>query len=198
MKKNRTVAAVALTAVLALVGCTSGTTDEESAPDSNSASAPAADFNDADVMFATMMIPHHEQAIEMSDIVLDKDDADPAVAELAQEIKDAQGPEIEQLEGWLNEWGVDPDEAGGTGHGDHGGMDGMLSEEDLAELEAATGPEASTLFLEQMIEHHEGAVDMAQTQIDDGQNRDAIALAQEIVDTQNSEIEQMSQMLEDR
>ena len=194
--KNRTVAtaALALATALALAGCTAGNTDEEAAPESSSTSTQAADFNDADVMFATMMIPHHEQAIEMSDMVLGEDGVDTAVADLAQEIKGAQGPEIEQLEAWLTDWGVDSDDAGGM---DHGGMDGMMSEDDMAELEAADGAEASRLFLEQMIEHHEGAVEMALTQLDDGQNPDAVALAQDIVDAQTGEIDQMRDMLAD-
>ncbi|WP_420733659.1 DUF305 domain-containing protein [Brevibacterium luteolum] len=190
-------AALALTAALSLTGCSTGS-DDESMPGmdhSSSEQAPdatTAEVNDADVMFASMMIVHHEQAIEMSDIVLAKDGVDPQVVELAEAIKAAQGPEIEQLQGWLEDWGADPDDhqMGGMDHGD-----GMMSEDDLATLEAADGAEASRLFLEQMIIHHEGAVDMAQTQVDDGSNPDAVELAQTIIDAQTTEIQEMRDLL---
>lgn len=156
-------AALALTAALTLAGCSAGSDDEDSMPGMDHGSTEqAADVNDADVMFASMMIVHHEQAIEMSDIVLAKEDVNPEVVELAEAIKAAQGPEIEQLQGWLDDWGVDPEEQQMDGM-DHG--DGMMTEDDLAALESADGPEASRLFLEQMIAHHEGAVEMAQTQV---------------------------------
>ena len=152
----------------------------------------AADVNDADVMFASMMIVHHEQAIEMSDIVLAKDGVYPEVVELAEAIKAAQGPEIEQLQGWLNAWGVNPEEHQTDGM-DHG--DGMMTEDDLAALESADGTEASKLFLEQMIVHHEGAIEMAQTELDQGANEEVIALAQAILDTQTTEIATMENLL---
>lgn len=97
----------------------------------NGSSEQAADANDADVMFASMVIVHHQQAIQMSDIVLAKDGVHHEVVELAEAIKTAQGPEIEQLQGWLDDWGVDPD----GGHLD--GMDrgdGIMTEDDLATL----------------------------------------------------------------
>ena len=138
------------------------------------------------------MVVHHEQAIEMSDIVLAKDGLDPEVMELAEAIKTAQAPEMEQLQGWLDDWGVDPDEHEMDGM-DHG--DGMMSEEDLAALEAAGGAEASRLFLEQMIVHHEGAVAMAQTQVDEGSNPDAVEFARTIIDAQTAEIQEMEDLL---
>ena len=143
-------------------------------------------------MFAQMMIPHHEQAIVMSDMVLPKEDLDPGVLELAQDIKDAQGPEIEQLRGWLEDWGVDQ-----SSHdmSDMGDMDGMLSEDELAALDAAPGPEASRLYLEQMIVHHEGAVDMARTEVEQGSHTEAVELANSIIESQNAEIQQMRDML---
>lgn len=157
----------------------------------SSPSDSAADFNAADEMFATMMIPHHEQAVEMSDMILAKSDVDPRVLELAQQIKDAQQPEIDTMEGWLEDWGVDGMDMGGM---DHGG-DGMMSEEDMAALEAATGPEAARLFLEQMILHHQGAIEMAEAELQDGKNADALALAQAVVDTQSAEITTMQDLL---
>jgi uncharacterized protein (DUF305 family) len=188
-------AGLALAATLTLAGCTSTAPEpgDASAPGST-LSASASAFNDADVMFATMMIPHHEQAIEMSDIILTKDGVDPEVLELAQEIKDAQGPEIELQQGWLDSWGASAS-MHGMDHGGMGGMDGMLSPEELAELTTADGPTASRMFLEQMIAHHEGAVEMAEAEITDGLNGEATALAQDIITAQNDEIDRMRDML---
>lgn len=185
-------AALALTAALVLAGCSAGNDDGSMPGMDHGASEQAADVNDADVMFASMMIVHHEQAIEMSDIVLAKEGVAPEVVELAEQIKAAQGPEIEQLQGWLEDWGVNPEEhqMGGMDHGD-----GMMTEDDLAALESADGPEASQLFLEQMIVHHEGAVEMAQTQVDDGSNPDAVELAQTTIDAQTTEIQEMQDLL---
>ncbi|MFC5122598.1 DUF305 domain-containing protein [Pseudoclavibacter helvolus] len=125
----------------------------------------------------------------MSDMILAKSDIDPEVTTLAEEIKAAQGPEIEQLNQWLSDWG-----AASMSGMDHS-MDGMMSDEDMANLDAAAGDEASRLFLEQMIEHHEGAITMAQEEVDNGLNSDATALAQTIVDTQTTEIETMRELL---
>tara|TARA_B100000686_G_scaffold347872_1_gene437543 strand:- start:154 stop:666 length:513 start_codon:yes stop_codon:yes gene_type:complete len=166
--------------------------DHGSSAPSSSSSAATADFNDADVMFAQMMIPHHEQAVEMSDMVLDKEGIDPGVLTLASDIKAAQQPEIDQLQSWLEEWGADSDTGSMEGM-DHGG--GMMSGDDMAALEAATGAEASRLFLEQMTMHHEGAITMAQDEVDNGQNPDAIAMAQTIIDTQTAEIATMQELL---
>lgn len=184
--------ALALTAGIALAGCSGSepTISDHSSHGDEQTPAPAA--NDADIMFATMMIAHHQQAVDMSDTVLAKNGVDPRVAELAEEIASAQGPEIEQMRKWLDEWGAEVDDTGASHH--HG--DGMMTEEDLTELAEADGPDASRLFLEQMIVHHEGAVDMAETQVSDGENPDAVALAQSIIDTQTAEIEQMRGLLD--
>ena len=198
MMKNKiraaALVAVPLAAALFLAGCADNGGAMPGMDHGGSDSSPsdsAADFNAADEMFATMMIPHHEQAVEMSDMILAKSDVDPRVLELAQQIKDAQQPEIDTMEGWLEDWGVDGMDMGGM---DHGG-DGMMSEEDMAALEAATGPEAARLFLEQMILHHQGAIEMAEAELQDGKNADALALAQAVVDTQSAEITTMQDLL---
>lgn len=186
-------AAVGTTALL-LTGCTA--TDAGPAPSaSQTASSEAADFNMADEMFTVMMIPHHEQAIEMSDVLLAKEDVDPAVADLAQRIKDAQGPEIELMKGWLAARGASmPSED--MGDMSHGGMDdGMMSHDDMTALEDADGATASRLFLEQMIEHHDGAIEMAQSVLKNGKSPDVRTLAEEIIATQQSEITEMRQLL---
>lgn len=189
------IAALTLTAGLVLSGCAGDAPAPADSPRqsaSPSVSADASEANDADKMFAAMMIPHHEQAIEMSDVLLAKDGVDEKVATLAQEIKAAQGPEIEQLQGWLDAWGVDPSH-GDMGHGGHG--DGMMTDDDMAALEAVPGEEASRLFLEQMIVHHEGAVEMAETEVKQGADADAVALAQRIIDAQTAEIQLMRELL---
>jgi uncharacterized protein (DUF305 family) len=166
--------------------------------------------NDADVMFAQHMIPHHQQAIEMSDMLLTKQGIDPRVIELAKQIKAAQGPEIQQMQGWLTQWGNPPmpmPSGEMPGHGNMPGMSGtpstsgmpgmagMMSDEDMAALQNAQGVEASKLFLAQMITHHEGAITMAQNEIKDGQYPAAIELARAIVTAQQKEIDTMKGIL---
>lgn len=156
-----------------------------------SSTSPSAQVNAADEMFVMMMIPHHEQAVEMSDTILGKDGIDDQVQALAQQIKDAQAPEIELMQSWLTSWGMSASgDMSGMGHGD-----GMMSDGDMAALEAADGAEAARLFLEQMIVHHEGAIEMAQTELDAGANEEVIALAQTILEAQAAEIATMQNLL---
>ncbi|MEV8180767.1 DUF305 domain-containing protein [Specibacter sp. NPDC078692] len=184
-----------LAAGLVLAGCSTGPV-ESTSPQSTTAPSVTEDSNSADVMFAQMMVPHHVQAVEMSDVILAKDGIDPRVITLAEEIKAAQQPEIDALNGMLKSWGMPQASTDGMAM-DHGGsMDGMMTEEDMAALDAATGTEASRRFLEQMIVHHEGAVEMAQIEVDSGTNPDAVAMAQAIIDTQNIEIETMREILQ--
>lgn len=156
-----------------------------STPSSDSA---AAEFNAADIAFAQNMIPHHQGAIEMSDVVLAKEGINQRVVDLANQIKEAQAPEIEQLQTWLTAWGAD------EMSGDMEGMDGM--DMDATELEKATGVDAARTFLEQMKVHHQGAITMAQTEIDTGANADAIDMANAIVTTQTEEISTIDSILE--
>ncbi|MGY1708574.1 DUF305 domain-containing protein [Geodermatophilus sp. SYSU D00758] len=159
--------------------------------------------DDTDVAFVRDMIPHHQQAIQMARLAEDQAE-DPRVRDLAARIEAAQQPEIEQMSGWLDEWdvgmghvdgGMDgPD--GDTGSGDTGsGMGGTMSGQDMHALMTATGGEFDRLFLEQMIEHHVGAVRMAETVIADGRDPDVGALAEAIRDAQTAEIAQMQQLL---
>lgn len=187
-KTFRALALGALATSLVLTGCASGGTSTGETVSPAASEQTSVQRNAADEMFATMMIPHHEQAIAMSDIVLAKPDVAPEVLDLAQRIKDAQGPEIEQLQTWLEEWDVRSED--GMGH-----MDGMMSEDDMAALESAAGAEASRLFLQQMIAHHEGAVAMAETEVEQGSHPDVVAMAQAIIDAQQAEIAEMQQLL---
>ena len=152
--------------------------------------------NMADLMFVQMMIPHHQQAVEMSGIVLEADGVSPEVRDLATQIKEAQQPEIDQMEGWLDDWGNDMGR-GMNGMGDAEGMsdDGMLDGAEMQALQDASGAEVQQLFLEGMIEHHEGAIDMAEQEVEDGAYPPALALAEGIIDTQQGEIDLMEDLL---
>lgn len=165
-------------ALVAVAGCGSSGDGDEFAP--------------ADVDFARQMIPHHAQAVEMA-AMLPADGVSPELVELAAAIAGAQQPEIDQMTAMLDRWGfVPPPLEGGHAHE----MAGMLTDEDLAALDAATGAEFERMWLTMMIEHHEGAIDMAETQLDDGIDPEARELAEEIVDTQQAEIMRMERMLE--
>lgn len=197
-------ATVAVSAVL--TGCSGAVTkDAASSATATTAAtssvAPAAAHNQADAMFAAHMVPHHQQAIEMSDMILGKQGIDPRVVELAKQIKAAQGPEIEQMQGWLNQWGVPAMPGGMPGHGGMHGSEpgmpgmGMMSAADMDALKTAEGVQASKLFLTQMIQHHQGAITMAQDEIKNGQFPDAIALSKSIITGQQAEIDTMNQIL---
>jgi uncharacterized protein (DUF305 family) len=142
-------------------------------------------FSADDQMFAAMMIPHHEQAIQMSELAL-LNSTDPEILALANEIKAAQGPEIEQMKSW-----------GSSMMGSHAGhmMDeGMLTDDEIEQLKSARGAEFNRLFLEGMIKHHQGAIQMAEMIIDSA-NDEASQLGKNIVESQSAEIERMRQLL---
>ena len=181
-----------IAAAVALAGCQAATPTTTSGPTGSASAGATASANGADVMFTQMMIPHHEQAVVMSDIILAKPDISAEVTKLATAIKQAQQPEIDQMKGWLEAWGA-------TGHGDHSGhagMDGMLTDEQLQAIRDASGAEAEKLFLTGMIGHHQGAVTMANEVLADGTDSEVKKLAEAIVTTQQAEIEQMQKLLD--
>jgi uncharacterized protein (DUF305 family) len=206
-KKFLTLSTAAVAAAIALAGCGSGTTtttgtNHRSASATASASAPsgtataAAEHNAADTMFAQMMIPHHAQAVEMSDMMLAKKDIPVEVTALAQKIKAAQAPEIETMTGWLRSWNEPTKAASGHDMSSHGAvMGGMMSDDDMKKLDAAKGTEAAKLFLTQMTAHHQGAIMMAKGEETGGQNADAVALAKTIAAAQQKEIQEMNDLL---
>jgi uncharacterized protein (DUF305 family) len=151
--------------------------------------------NDTDVAFADDMIPHHGQAVQMADMILAKT-SNPDVKALAERIKAAQMPEIVTMAGWLKGWGqAVPDpyaHAAGMAGMQHGGM---MSDEQLDQLDKATGVEADKVFLTQMQEHHAGAVGMATTELAKGSNPETKKLAQAISTSQTAEIAEMKAML---
>ncbi|GAB14277.1 hypothetical protein ARGLB_064_00390 [Arthrobacter globiformis NBRC 12137] len=207
-KKFLTLSTAAIAMAIALAGCGSGpgsgttTTGTDSGSASATASAPsgsataAAEHNAADTMFAQMMIPHHTQAVEMSDMMLAKKDIPAKVTALAQKIKAAQAPEIETMSGWLRSWNEPSEAASGHDMSTHGpAMGGMMSDDDMKKLGAAQGTEAAKLFLTQMTAHHQGAIMMAKGEKTGGQNADAVALAKAIAAAQQKEIQEMKDLL---
>jgi uncharacterized protein (DUF305 family) len=193
---TRTLAATAaLTIGLTLAGCSTnnaGSSDNSSSSSSSSSST----HNDQDVTFTQGMLPHHKQAIEMSDMLLAKgSDVDPDVVTLAKQIKAEQAPEIKTMTGWLKAWG-EPTEMSSMSGMDHSSMSGgMMSDADMNALDSASPADAGKLFLQQMVEHHTSAVDMAKTEVDKGKNTDAVAMAKSIVSSQTEQINQMKDML---
>lgn len=232
--RTRRALAAVVAAAFAVSACSNTVSDTQASPSvlASSSASPAttgsdAKHNDADVTFAQGMIPHHQQAIEMSDMLLAKDGVDTEIVALATQIKNAQGPEIEQMQGWLRDWGVasaPPQGMPGMGPGHEmpggnmgempgmgpghempgGDMDempamgaghGMMSHADMVALQNAHGTEAGPLFLRQMIEHHEGAITMAEAEIDNGQFPAAIEMARNIASSQQKEITTMRGLL---
>ncbi|MFJ7767957.1 DUF305 domain-containing protein [Streptomyces sp. NPDC097107] len=166
-----------------------------SSPESASASASASQgqHNAADVAFAKGMIPHHRQAVEMAGLAPDRARS-AEVRQLAADIKKAQDPEIKTLSGWLTAWGEEVPAEGAMDHSSHG-MGGMMTAEEMSRLEDASGKAFDTAFMEMMIKHHEGAVEMARTEQSDGAHGPARKMAGEIITSQSAEIEQMNQLL---
>ncbi|SFK85377.1 DUF305 domain-containing protein [Streptomyces pini] len=205
--RRAALAAATATAAAVLAACGSqepsptgpGAHDDKPAAGS-SAPASAGSHNAADVSFAQGMIPHHRQAVVMAEMAETRA-ASREVRDLAAEIRKAQDPEIETMSAWLESWGepVPPetegmDEMDHSGHGSHG-MSGMMTPEEMAELEKSSGKAFDTAFLEMMIEHHEGAVAMAEDQRENGSYGPAKAMADDIITAQNAEIDTMDELL---
>lgn len=183
-------AALAVSLTLTVAACGS----DDSSSDSSSSVDAAADHNEADVQFAREMLMHHAQAIEMVDMTEGRD-LSPEVQDLAEQIKAAQEPEINTFTKWLTAWDQEvPDTSGGH---DMGSMDmpGMMSDEDMTALEDASDADFEDMWLSMMIEHHEGAVDMAETEVADGEYQPAVDLAKTIATSQTSEIDTMQNLL---
>lgn len=211
---NVAVAATALSAALVLSACGGGRapagTTAPAAPPSASVEVSAA-HGEADIAFAQGMIPHHEQAVTMSRLAADRAGA-AEVRDLAAAIEQAQGPEIARLRGLLTAWGapetgampgMDPgtmdhgngDHGSGPTGSDHGGTAGMMTPEQMTRLERSSGAGFDREWLQMMIAHHEGAVEMATAELRDGTDPEARAMAQEIIDAQKAEITRMRQLL---
>jgi uncharacterized protein (DUF305 family) len=156
-------------------------------------------FNDADVTFAQMMIPHHKQAVEMSTMA-DTQATDTELKKLAAQIKGAQDPEITKMTGWLQAWGKPTTAPSGHAMGGMSsmpGMDhsGMMSDADMAQLKAAKGKDFDKWYAQMMIAHHNGAIQMARDEQANGSNADAKALAKTIADSQQAEVATLEKIL---
>ncbi|MGJ9422248.1 DUF305 domain-containing protein [Aeromicrobium sp. CF3.5] len=159
----------------------------------NDDSSAEAGFNSADVTFATDMIPHHRQATEMAALAASRTE-NAEVLDLADRIGAAQDPEIDTMSSWLESWGEDvPEDM--SGMDDMSSMPGMMSGDQMSRLRDSSGEAFDQLFLTMMVEHHEGAVEMAQTEQTDGMSTDAVSLATEIEQTQTAEITEMMKLL---
>jgi uncharacterized protein (DUF305 family) len=149
----------------------------------------SSNYSGGDIMFLQMMIPHHQQAVDISNLALSKSQ-DPELLALAQKIAESQATEIITMQNWLSAAGS-PKDMGHAGHD----MGGMLNSADLAKLETLTGNDFDVLWLTGMIEHHEGAIRMT-SMIEDARNPEIRAFASEIIEAQSSEIAQMKTMLD--
>lgn len=183
----------------ALAAC--GSDGPSAAPLAERTAANGDTFNDADVAFASEMLPHHADALVMVDMTQGRD-LSPELAGLAEDIRDAQAPEIEQMADWLTAWGeavpeTSRDHVNSHDTGDdsesHMGMD----PDDMAMLEDADGTAFESMWLEMMIDHHEGAIEMARDEQADGLFPDALGLAESIEAGQAAEIDLMQGMLSD-
>jgi len=182
--------ALVLVAVLSLTGCagtsmatvSNGGTEIESASGVNTS-----DFSGLDIMFAQMMIPHHQQAIDMSALAQSRA-LSPEVKAIASKISAEQGPEIEQMGAWLKAANAP------TEMGHQMSMDGMLSDAEMERLSSASGAEFDELFLLGMIAHHEGAIEMAQMVVD-SKNLEASKLGADVIKIQTLEIAELKALL---
>jgi uncharacterized protein (DUF305 family) len=178
---------VALIMAVALAGCSN---DSNMGMDHEGHSSMATgDLTGADIMFLQMMIPHHQQAIDISDLALTKS-SDSELLALAKDIRDGQGAEIVTMKAWLDKAGADLDPGHSTGHD----MGGMLDDSQLAELKSATGKNFDLLWLKGMTGHHDGALHMA-TMITDARNAEIKSFGQAIVATQSAQNKQMAAMI---
>jgi len=200
LKKAAVATMTAATLSLSLAAC--GDDEVSDDPSAVQTASNGDVFNDADVQFATNMIPHHAQAIEMVTLT-DGRTLDPAVEEVANQIRAAQSPEVEAMVDWLTAWGEEiPETSLGHDMGDMGSEDtsmempGMMSSDEMDALENASDAEFQDLWLSMMIEHHTGAIEMAKSEQSDGQFPGALDLATAIESSQQTEIETMQGLLD--
>lgn len=203
-RTTRALSATALGLTLAFTAAACG--DDNS--DDTSAQVSTTEHNDADVAFATDMLQHHAQALSMVDLTQGRT-LDPEVQQLAEDIREAQGPEIETFTDWLTDWdeGIPEtmrdhanagqgDDVGDSMDGMDSDMPGMMTADDMTALQDAPDADFQTMWLDMMVEHHTGAVDMAKTQTEDGEYKPAIDLATDIITSQTDEIDTMNELLD--
>lgn len=209
--RRAALAAVATTAALVLAACghdgMSGMDHGSSMPSaatassaSNSPSLSADGHNTSDVDFATQMIGHHRQAVDMAGLAATRAKSSEVKA-LAVQIKAAQGPEISTMSQWLSSWGekvpmeMKDDMQGMDMSSGMNDMPGMMSAADMAKLDKASGAAFDTMFLQMMVSHHQGAITMARTEKSKGAYIPAKSLADSVISDQSAEIKQMNTLL---
>jgi uncharacterized protein (DUF305 family) len=196
---------LALTAVLTACGSATDPGSTSGMGGSGSSATTSTSAGAGDIAFAQLMIPHHQQAIEMADLAL-KNGSSAQVKQLAAQIKKAQAPEIAQMTQWLQSWGaplaMPGSDASGMPGMDHSGMDmggmtasGMMSRQDMATLADARGADFDRMWLQMMIAHHQGAISMAQQVLDTTSDPQVTALANAVISGQQAEIDTMQQLL---
>lgn len=149
----------------------------------------SSNLSGADIMFLEMMIPHHQQAIDMSIVAIAKSQDSELIA-LATDIKEGQSAEIIKMESWLDQANADT----GMEHSMGDSMGGMLTDAELSDLNAATGKNFDLLWLKGMADHHDGAIHMSQM-IEDAENSEIKRFGENIVSVQSAQIEQMKAMI---
>jgi uncharacterized protein (DUF305 family) len=156
----------------------------------SASSSVSANSQAEDIAFSQLMIEHHQQAIEMANMALSQADSN-AVKDLADQIKSAQDPEIKTMRGWLTSWGAP--EVMNNDHMGHMNMSevGMMTAEDMETLSSLSGPGFDRLWLQMMIQHHEGAVSMARAVLVTTKDSGVKTLAQNVIDSQSVEIATM-------
>ena len=184
--------AVAVIAALALTLTFAGPSLRAAfTPETSTSADGEAGYNDTDVHFLGMMVPHHQQAIDMSDVLLDSDVDDAEVRDLAQRIKDGQERENEQMRAWADEWGIDKDMESHSTHI----ANGMFHPEQLEQFEALRGDELRTAFLEMMHFHHNHVIKMTQDEVDRGGYEPLREMAKEMIEVQTAEMGEMEELL---
>jgi uncharacterized protein (DUF305 family) len=177
-------ALAAFAALVVLTACGGSSTQ-------NAGETKSPTHNLADVVFATHMIPHHQQGADLA-AMAPAHTGNPDLIKLASGITSAQMPEIKMLASMVTQWSVQPD---ADTHGpDDTAMTGMVDPGTLTKLGSLNGPDFDKLWLQSMIGHHQGAVDMANTEIKNGKNPEAVAMAKKMASTQQGEIDQMVKM----
>jgi uncharacterized protein (DUF305 family) len=182
--------ALAAAVLIASTGCG----DDDAGQPTGGGVPESAPYNAADVGFATEMIPHHAEALSMVDLAVTRQ-VSPGLAAMTEQIRATQAPEIEELTSLLEEWGrpvpENPRDHANAGH------DGDGHGTDLEGLEEERGAEFERAWLEMMIDHHGDAVAMAERESAEGEDADAVALAESIVAAQTAEIRQLERLLEE-
>jgi uncharacterized protein (DUF305 family) len=182
-----TIGTATLAAALALVGCANSSNNQSKSTSATTSQPGVPAHNQADVTFAQGLLPHHQLGVQNCDIILGKQGIDPRVIDLAKQMKDQQTSQIQQLQDWLKQWGgpATPSQTGTS----------TATPAEIADLQNTQGVDDSKMFLAEMISHHQAAIAMAQTEIQSGQFPAATAMAHDIVNNQQQQIDSMQQIL---